>query len=189
MSDPLKVTVRIPARLQPAHRDDLIVKPISELMRHVSPRTRLAAKETVVTQHGEPVEAVLDWEVELSDAEHVVTRLLDLEAGLPRGSTVEINGKAATFGELDGLAVYLNGTELADDVYAQADLQAIVEDLQQHLGRTGQLWSWWQGEAETALYFYGPDAAAIRSALEERSQQHPLMERCRMERLGLFQEK
>lgn len=180
MTEPLTVTVRIPARLQPAHRDDLIVDPVTALMRRVSPRTRLAAKETVVTPQGEPVETVLEWDVDLADAEQVVTRILDLETGVPKGSTVEINGKAATFGELEGLAVYLNGTDLDDDVYAHADLQALIDDLQGHLGRTGQLWSYWQGPAETALYFYGPDAAAIRSALEERAPRHPLMERCRM---------
>lgn len=179
MTQPLRVTVRIPARLQPAHRDQLIAEPLAELLAHLSPGSHLAEKNSIITAEGEPIETVLELDVDLPDAEKVVAAVLDLETGVPRGSTVEINDKAATFGELDGLAVYLNGTELGDEVYANSDLQAIVDDLQAHLGQTGQLWSYWQGPTETALYYYGPDAGMIRAALEERSAEHPLMERAR----------
>lgn len=183
MTDPITVTVRIPARLQPAHRDELIVTPVRQLLEQISPGTRVAVTETVVNQHGEPLEAVLELEVPLADAERVVTAILDLETGLPKGSLVEINGKGATFGELEGLAVYLNGTDLDDEVYAAADLQALVDDLQAHLDRDGQLWSYWQGPTETALYFYGPDAGMIRGAIDGRVHEQPLMERCRMVQL------
>ena len=180
MTEGLKVTVRIPARLQHAHRDDLIVSPVAALVGRVSPGSHLATTESVVTAAGEPIETILEWDVVVADAERFVTSILDLERGMPKGSTVEINGKAATFGDLDALAVYLNGTDLDDEVYADADLQAIVADLQEHLGGIGRMWSYWQGPTETALYFYGPDAAAIRAALEERVAEHPLMQRCRM---------
>lgn len=180
MAPPLTVVQRIPARLQPAHRDDLLVTPITGLLGRLSPGTRLAATETVVSPEGEPLEAVLQWEVPLEDAEGVVAALLDLEGGLPTGTTVEIHGKAVACGELAGVALYLNGTDLPDEVYAASGLQEVVTTLQEALGRVGQLWSYWQGPAETGLYFYGPDGAAIRDVLAAQASVVPLLESSRL---------
>ena len=113
------------------------------------------------------------------DAEPVVTALFDLEHGLPRGSAVAINGKQAPFGALAGIAVYLNGTQLDPEVYAAGDLQGTVDALVEAVGDSGRLWSHWSGPAETALYFYGPDAAVIRGRIEAVAPQQPLLTRCR----------
>ncbi|QIK71874.1 hypothetical protein G7070_05785 [Propioniciclava coleopterorum] len=86
---------------------------------------------------------------------------------------------AAPFGVLDGLAVRLNGTRLDPEVYAAGDLQATVDALAAAVGETGRLWSYWTGPLETALYFYGPDADALRVRLEDAAAGLPLLERCR----------
>lgn len=180
MAQPITVVQRIPARLQPAHRDELLVGPITGVLGRLSPGTRLAATETVVSTTGEPLEAVLQWEVPLEDAEGVVAALLDLEGGLPTGTTVEIHDKAVACGELAGVGLYLNGTDLPDEVYAASGLQEVVTTLQEALGRVGQLWSYWQGPTETALYFYGPDARALRDVLAAQRSEAALLERSRL---------
>lgn len=180
MNDALAVTVRIPARLTPDRRDELIVGPLGVLVEHVSASSRIASVETVASAVGEPMELVIGLDVHLPDAEQLIAAVLDLEAGMPRGSTVEINDKAATFGELEGLALYLNGTDLPDEVYATSDLAAIVGDLRASLEGVGEIWAVWQGPTETALYVYGRDAAAIEAALVEQQPRIPLMQGCRM---------
>lgn len=180
MSDALAVTVRIPARLTPDRRDELIVGPLGVLVEHVSASSRVASVETVASAVGEPMELVIGLDVHLPDAEQLIAAVLDLEAGMPRGSTVEINDKAATFGELEGLALYLNGTDLPDEVYATSDLAAIVGDLRASLEGVGEIWAVWQGPTETALYVYGRDAAAIEAVLVEQQPRIPLMQGCRM---------
>lgn len=180
MNDALAVTVRIPARLTPDRRDELIVGPLGVLVEHVSASSRIASVETVASAVGEPMELVIGLDVHLPDAEQLIAAVLDLEAGMPRGSTVEINDKAATFGELEGLALYLNGTDLPDEVYATSDLAAIVGDLRASLEGVGEIWAVWQGPTETALYVYGRDAAAIEAVLVEQQSRIPLMQGCRM---------
>ena len=65
------------------------------------------------------------------------------------------------------------------DAYTQGDLQATVDALTLAAGDAGTLWSHWMGPAETALYFYGGDAALLRTRLEAAAPGLPLLERCR----------
>ena len=175
----LPVTVRIQARLQDDQRAEVIDALFEALLARVSPPSRVTGSELVVGVHGEPRAVLAHLEVAPVDAERVVAAFLDLEDGLPQGSRVEINGASAPFGRLQGLAVYLNGTQLDADAYTQGDLQATVDALTLAAGDAGTLWSHWMGPAETALYFYGGDAALLRTRLEAAAPGLPLLERCR----------
>jgi hypothetical protein len=59
------------------------------------------------------------------------------------------------------MAIYLNGTELADDVYANSDGNAVDTAPNESLGPEGTVQSYWDGPRETALYPYGPSASRI----------------------------
>jgi hypothetical protein len=141
----LPVTVRIQARLQDDQRAEVIDALFEALLARVSPPSRVTGSELVVGVHGEPRAVLAHLEVAPVDAERVVAAILDLEDGLPQGSRVEINGASAPFGRLQGLAVYLNGTQLDADAYAQGDLQATVDALTLAAGDAGTLWSHWMG--------------------------------------------
>ena len=180
MTEPLlPVTVRVNARLQEGQLADSIAGLFADLLARVSPGSHLVSTRLETGPHGEPRAAVAELAIAPQDAEPVVTAIFDLEHGLPRGSAVAINGKQAPFGALAGIAVYLNGTQLDPAVYAAGDLQGTVDALVEAVGDSGRLWSHWSGPAETALYFYGPDAAAIRHRIEAVAPEHPLLARCR----------
>jgi hypothetical protein len=89
------------------------------------------------------------------------------------------------FGVTEGLAVYLNGTDLPHEVYATSDVSDLIAALLGHLGAEGDMQSWWQGPRETALYLYGPSAVRMDELIAGELARFPLAQRCRVVPLGL----
>jgi hypothetical protein len=83
------------------------------------------------------------------------------------------------------LAIYLNGTDLADEVYANSDGNAVIAALNERLGPEGSVQSYWEGPRETALYLYGPSAARIAELIVDVLAHFPEAERCRIVPLDL----
>jgi hypothetical protein len=87
------------------------------------------------------------------------------------------------FGSTEGIGVYLNGTDLTEEVYRTSDVNELIARLRESLSDAGDMYSHWQGPTETALYFYGPSANRMRERMSEVLQTHPLAQRCRVESL------
>ncbi len=66
----------------------------------------------------------------------------------------EINGRPLEFpfGKLEGLAIYINGTDLPDEVYQTCDINFVVETINQKIADQGAIQGYWQGATETALF-------------------------------------
>lgn len=90
-----------------------------------------------------------------------------------------------TFGLLEGLGVYLNGTDLPDEVYATSDINELVAQLSEALGADGDMQSYWQGPKETALYLYGVSADLMRERTAAVLGGFPLAQGCRVVALPL----
>lgn len=106
------------------------------------------------------------------------------ERGAPRGSKLEyeLKGKKVEvpFGSAEGLAIYLNGTDLADEVYANCDINDVLDEINRLLGSGGSILGHWQGPTETALYIYGDSAKEMRACLKEYMAENPLCEKARV---------
>jgi hypothetical protein len=104
-----------------------------------------------------------DGEIEFCDLEITVPEATDaalraireaLEGlGAPKGSKLIWNDGAneLEFGTFEGLAVYLNGTDLPDAVYEQSDLNVVYEEFGKLVGSEGRVVSHWQGPRDRAL--------------------------------------
>jgi hypothetical protein len=106
-----------------------------------------------------------------------------LEAlGAPKGSTliVEPGVKERAFGRNEGLAIYLNGTDLPDQVYSECDSNFVYSEFNRLLDSIGSVHSHWQGPRETALYLYGPSASSMKAALEPFLATYPLCQSARV---------
>jgi hypothetical protein len=84
------------------------------------------------------------------------------------------------FGVTEGVAVYLNGTDLPDEVYQTNDINVLMAALLETLGAEGNMQSHWQGPQETALYLYGPSASRMTELTADVLTQNPLAQRCRV---------
>src|SRR5262249_7069161 len=106
--------------------------------------------------------------------------------GAPKGSTARLDEhEPVTFGVTEGLAIYLNGTDLPDEVYANSDINDLVAAVRDSVGAQGSMQSYWQGPRETALYLYGPSAARVAALIADVWPRFPLAQRCRVVPLPL----
>lgn len=65
-----------------------------------------------------------DIEIELNDTPNIVERLLQKleEIGVPKGSKLYNEDCSYEVGSLEGLGLYINGTDLPEQVYETCDI-------------------------------------------------------------------
>lgn len=84
------------------------------------------------------------------------------------------------FGKAEGLAIYLNGTDLPKEVYEKSDVNVVYDTVEKLLGDRGAIQGYWQGPTETALYLYGDSAQEMREAIAGFLASYPLCQRARI---------
>ena len=173
--------VTLNARLRPLDRGEVYEDPLDELLKGASLGT-VTGGGTHLGPTGEPLKA--DLEIELTDrspgtVEKILTVLERL--GAPKGSSARLgDAEPVRFGATEGVGLYLNGTDLPEEVYRDNDVNQLIADLDDTLGDAGQLQSHWEGPRETALYYYGPSASAIKERIASVTARAPLARRCRV---------
>jgi hypothetical protein len=108
--------------------------------------------------------------------------------GAPRGSKLqyEVEGKKleVPFGDVEGLALYLNGTDLPEQVYKDCDVNEVFEAINGLLGDRGSILGHWQGPTETALYLYGCSFEEMRNLISGFLNEYPLCQRARVVKIA-----
>ena len=88
------------------------------------------------------------------------------------------------FGVTEGVAVYLNGKDLADEVYRDCDINYVIDEFDRLLAGKGAFRGYWEGAEETALFCYGASYREMKGALEPFLAEYPLCERARIEQIA-----
>lgn len=179
---PGHVTVNLNDRVQPIHRGEIYEDPLDAFLR----AQKLGAVDgggSLLSEIGEI--QYCDVEVDLTDTSDDALALLARQVeilGAPRGSKLILGtGRDdIPIGQNEGLAAYLNGTELPDSVYAEYDSNVVYRTFAQLLGNEGSIHSYWQGPTETALYMYGPSFERMHSLLKDFMASYPLCEKARV---------
>ncbi len=185
-------TLSLNMRLQPQHRDDRIADGIDMMLRDKGWGC-VSGGGTMVSQEGEPQEC--DIEIDLvEDSEQMRQNILSLARKLEvaKGSILRYrpagnNSKASDYereypiGKMEGIAVYINGTDLPDEIYKECDINVVYDTLFNILSNNGGLMpSYWAGPTETALYFYGEGSAkAMLEKVMPFLNEYPLCRQCR----------
>jgi tetratricopeptide (TPR) repeat protein len=184
-------TLSLNMRLQPSDRHDNIEDGLDLAL-----RTKgwgcISGGGTGCSQWGEP--EYCDVEIDLvEDSGQMWEQLLSMAQkwDIAKGSKLSYRSakkrgirreKEQTVGNMEGVAVYFNGTDLPDEVYAQNDINDVIDTLTDILGDNGALiWSYWDGPQETALYFYGEGGATLMlDKITPFLNEHPLSQKCRI---------
>ena len=179
------VIARLNVRAQPLDRGEVFEDPLDQILQAAG-TGRVTGGGTMLGEEGE-IE-FCDLEIMLPEATAAAIGALReaLEGlGAPRGSTLIWNDGAdeLAFGTWEGLAVYLNGTELPDAVYEECDLNVVYEEFGRLAGSTGRVVSHWQGPQETALYLYGRSADAMLARIRPFLDTYPLCQKARIVKL------
>ncbi|MDJ0936041.1 MAG: hypothetical protein QNJ06_17875 [Kiloniellales bacterium] len=185
-ADGVLVVARLNARAQPLDRYEVYEEGLTEMLESRG-LGEVSGGGTQMTDSGEV--AFCDIEIVLPDLSDTALDELRqcLEAlGAPKGSAfiLEPDDREIAFGLNEGLAVYLNGTDLPDEVYETCDLDTVYEEFGKLLGAQGRVQSHWQGPIETALYLYGPSCAAMRAAIQPFLASYPLCQKARLEQIA-----
>ena len=126
----------------------------------------------------------VDIEIELANlggALQVVVEALEA-AGAPQGSELLLASDESVlreFGTQQCLAVFLDGTSLPEEVYAELDFEAVVEQIGAAAGE-GSYRGFWQGPEETGLFLFGPDAEAMLARVEPVLRRIPIGQNARV---------
>ncbi len=164
--------VRLNARLLPMDRGELFEDPLDAHLSERSLRAAVTGGGTSLSADGEStscdIELEMDGDEDRTALARATAEFLD-SLGAPRGSAVaDVDGTVLVpFGVTEGLALYLNGTDLPAEVYAASDTNEVVDAVNEALGDSGRMFSYWHGPEDTALYLYGPDEEVMRARLTD----------------------
>lgn len=176
------VIARLNARAQPLDRGEVFEDPLSDILQAAG-IGEVTGGGTLLGEEGE-IE-FCDLEIMVPEATDAVLGAIReaLEGlGAPKGSRLIWNDGAneLKFGTFEGLAVYLNGTDLPDAVYEQSDASFVYEELGRLVGSEGRVVSHWGGPRETALYLYGRSAATMLARIRPFLDTYPLCDKARI---------
>jgi hypothetical protein len=180
----VSVTAQMNARLQPMHRGHF-EDPLYDLLE----QQKIGALSGGGTQLAEEPYGIAycDICIDLADASQATLDVVIGELnrlGAPKGSKLILDKREIPFGVHEGLALFLNGMDLPDEVYASSDINHVIEECERLMAVDGKMLSFWEGSRETALYFYGPSFAKMKAAIEPFLASYPLCQRCRIEQIA-----
>lgn len=104
--------------------------------------------------------------------------------GAPKGSKLRVNGMDVPFGKHEGMAIFLDGINLPDEIYQTHDVDLVIDECNRLMSGKGGYRSYWQGSQETALYFYGPSFAQMKAAVQSLLASYPLCQGARVEQIA-----
>ncbi len=180
------ILVTVNARIQPMHRGEIYEDPLEEILSQNSVG-EVSGGGTLQLETGEIEYCEIEIQVNNPNEDTINIIKSSLEKiGVPKGSkiTVEATGSVIEFGSLEGLAVYLNGTELEAEVYENSDSNHVYSELDRLTEGTGKVYSYWQGPTETAFYLYGSSFSQMKEKISELVNNYPLCQKCRIEKIA-----
>ncbi|MFT0212148.1 hypothetical protein VQ643_05965 [Pseudomonas sp. F1_0610] len=183
-----KVIIFLNARLTPNDCEQL--KDVcSRFIQQENKTIELTQAKVIHTDIGEPTGCEFYFEVDNLDDRHINFIIQIFTSTLaPKGSKISIfenstkDCKQAFFGSQEGLALYLNGTDLPNEIYKKYSALAVFEECDRLLQaqNAGNVCSIWQGPTETALYMYGNNFTIMHESIEPCITAYPLCQKSRL---------
>lgn len=177
------ITVQLNDKIMPLDRGDFYEEPLNEFLQKYG-YGEVSGGGTMQSETGEIIFCDIEIMVYKNQScEQIANGIIPfLEAkGVPKGSAVTIEeSKEIPFGKAEGLAIYLDGINLADNVYNECDPDYVMQELSMLTGNSGNIQRYWQGETETAFYFYGKSYDKMKAAITEFVSSYPLCKGARV---------
>ncbi|QBH98143.1 hypothetical protein EKN56_18180 [Limnobaculum zhutongyuii] len=177
------ITITLNAKLQPMHRADL-----DDALSIVLDKQNIGdicGGGSLLEDNGEIQECNIEIEA-IDSSEQAIEHILSFLKNTlsPKGSRLRIGDKVIPFGEHEGLGLYLNGTDLPDEVYQNCDINEAWAEIEKLLGDEGSIHSYYQGNTETALYIYGNQFEVMYQLIKPYLDSYPLCQQCRVVKIA-----
>lgn len=168
----VELTVELNARLQPIHRGEMFEEPLENVLIQANVGEVLGGG-TFMSATREIEKCDITLEVKDDWIAKVFAYLQRIKI-IPKGSKIICKQEITPIGQAEGMAIYLNGTDLPAEVYRTNDINELISKLQDALGDKCFMFSWWEGGTETALYFYGESYLKLYESVKHILEIHPL---------------
>jgi len=177
----------INAKIMPVARGKIFETPLDNAMKERG-IGQAEGGGTLQAKDGEIIHCGVDVDLCLTEANiKFVCDFLTIR-GAPRGSKLQFPENdervGIPFGEIEGIAVYLNGTDLPDEVYRTSDINVVMESFDQLTIGTRTMQGYWRGNKETALYLYGPSSEELTSRISGFMSEYPLCQKARVVKIA-----
>lgn len=164
------IIARLNARVQPVDRGEYFEDPLDEVLKS-SNIGEVTGGGTQLADEPDGIE-FCDVEIMAVDlSEETIALVVETleKLGAPKGSRLLLDGQddEVPFGKLEGLGLFLNGTDLPAEVYAASDVNQIIAECERLMQGIGSFRGHWEGSKETALYFYGTTFTEMEAAISE----------------------
>ncbi len=118
--------------------------------------------------------------VDMTVIAEIIERLENI--GAPKGSKIiiEKTKEEIPFGKKEGLALYIDGENLPKEVYEQSDINFVLSEIHRLTNIEPNADRFWEGEKETALYFYGQSFEQMKSQISDFVDTYPLCKGARV---------
>ena len=180
------IIAELNARVRPLDRGEYFEDPLDEALQ--------AAGLGEVTGGGSMMSgdrdgiSFVDLEINvLEDNAETRAKIIEVleSRGAPVGSKLKIEGQDdMPFGKAEGMGIYLNGTDLPDEVYAESDVNDLIEALSEGLDVSGEFRGYWESDLETGLFFYGRSYDDMVAATAGVVESTPLCQLAKVERIA-----
>jgi len=184
---PTFVFAHINHRYLPIDRGEVFEDPLQERL-EAEGLGEVTGGGTSLGDNGEI--AWIGIDVEITDVERGLPVVIGtlVAHGAPKGSLLEVHDvdppRTVAFGGTEGIAVYLDGVGLPDEVYATSDFNFVVAEVDRLCEGVGRFEAHWQGPTETALYVFGRSADALQERLAPLLASYPLCQGARVVRIA-----
>ncbi len=177
------LTLKLNARFQPKHRFEL-EDALQEILENKQ-MGEITGGGTAQNPDGEITYCDIEIYLvdEKPDSVSWLAELLD-RMGIPKGSVLQGADREIQVGTLEGLAYYSNGVDLPDEVYKSCDINYVIEQMERAMEGIGHMYSYWEGNIYTALYFYGRSFDEMKRRIEPFIATYPLCRKCRIEQIA-----
>ncbi len=178
----MQVILHLNARFQPKHRFEL--EDVLQEIFQENNAGEITGGGTSLKENGE-IDSC-DIEIDFSDAQKSLGWLVNLlnAIGIPKGSVLCGMEPPIPVGTLEGLALYMNGTDLSEEIYKSCDINYVIEQLEQAIEGIGHMYSYRELGEFTALYFYGTSFSVMKEKMSLFISSYPLCQKCHIEQIA-----
>lgn len=180
----VELTVELNAKLQPIHRGEMFEEPLENVLIQANVGEVLGGG-TFMSATGEIEKCDINLEVKDDWIAKVFAYLQRIKI-IPKGSKIICKQEITPIGQAEGMAIYLNETDLPAEVYRTNDINELISKLQDALGDKCFMFSWWEGGTETALYFYGESYLKLYESVKHILEIHPLCKLSHVKQVAQF---
>lgn len=178
----MQLILHLNARFQPKHRFEL-----EDALQEIIQKNKageIIGGGTSLKENGE-IDSC-DIEIEFSGARKSLEWLVNLlgAIGIPKGSVLCGIEPPINVGTLEGIAIYMNGTDLAKEIYKSCDINYAIEQLEQAIEGIGRMYSYRELGEFTALYFYGTSFLEMKEKMKPFVSSYPLCQKCHIEQIA-----